>query len=153
MSSSKVEQSKVPATTSNASLAGRFPARVVKVIDPKKIAINRGISEGVQVGQRFVVYALDTDELHDPETGASLGRLELVKGTAVVAHVQDHIATLISDIKHKTGGERRIVRKSPFGGLISNLNSLNMAEEIIIPPWTEVMEFEDASEGDFVKPI
>ena len=70
---------------------------IAYVIDDKRLAINRGERHGVRLGQRFLVYNLSDEEILDPVTKKSLGRLEIFKGTGRVVHVQDTISTIESD--------------------------------------------------------
>lgn len=113
-----------------------FPATVVQVINPCMIAINRGKFHQVKVGQRMLVYRTSEREIKDPQSGESLGYLELVKGTGKVIHVQDKICTIESDKKKPA---RRIVKNMWGGG-----------EEIIEG---EVAPFDEPEIGDLVKPI
>ncbi|MDE2722874.1 MAG: hypothetical protein OXI59_05820, partial [Gemmatimonadota bacterium] len=73
-----------------------FPASVARVLDNYTVVINRGSEHGVEKNQRFQIYGLDDEEIIDPENGASLGRLEIVKGIGTVVHIQSQIATLKS---------------------------------------------------------
>jgi hypothetical protein len=75
----------------------RFPATVVKVLERDRVALNRGTTHGVRIGQRFVIYALDQEVIRDPSTGEELGRLELAKGYGVIAHVQENLSILYND--------------------------------------------------------
>lgn len=68
-------------------------ARVAKRLDARRIVINRGSQHGVTLGQRFVVFE-PGEEVTDPDTGESLGALELVKARGAVIHVQPHLAIL-----------------------------------------------------------
>jgi hypothetical protein len=61
--------------------------RIVKDLDVDRWVLNAGLEAGVEAGDRFVVFELG-EEVTDPETGQSLGALELVKGYLRVAHVQ-----------------------------------------------------------------
>ena len=63
-------------------------ARVARILSDEGVVLNRGSAQGVREGMRFVVFT-ETDEVTDPETGASLGKLELVKARLVAAHVQE----------------------------------------------------------------
>lgn len=117
--------------------------KVAKVIDDYKLVINKGSYDDIQVGQRLLVYTIG-DEIMDPETGSSLGNLEIVKGTGVVTHVQGFISTVESDRKSKSF--KKIIRKpllafQQFGG----------EEEIINP--AETIPFDDPIVGDLVKSI
>lgn len=70
--------------------------KVIKVLDPTRVVINLGEEDGVEAGQRFVIYE-EGDEVIDPDTGQSLGRLEMSRGTARVEHSQPGMSTLVSD--------------------------------------------------------
>lgn len=120
-------------------------AVVVKVIDEFKIAINRGVKDGIREGQRFLVYGL-LDEIADPETGEPLGRLEVVRGKGEVIHVQDRLATLRCIEKRRIP---KITRKihDPF-----RITMSSHVEEIEPETWKD-MPFEDPKIGDAVKPI
>lgn len=62
--------------------------RVARILTDEALVINRGSAHGVREGMRFVIYA-ELDEVTDPETGKSLGKLELVKARVVATHVQE----------------------------------------------------------------
>jgi hypothetical protein len=75
-------------------------ARVVKVIDPYTVVINKGRKDGVHWQNSFLVFELG-EELTDPETGEDLGKLEIVKGQGEVKHLQDTITTVRSSTTRK----------------------------------------------------
>lgn len=116
-----------------------FPANVVKVIDPYKLAINRGSTDGIRIGQRMLVYLLSEEELIDPNTNESLGHLEIFKGTGKVIHVQEKLSTIESDLK-------KLEQKKAHPLLDPLLFRL---EQNTI----EVKSFENPQIGDLVKPI
>ncbi|HCW08231.1 MAG TPA: hypothetical protein DGG95_12795 [Cytophagales bacterium] len=116
--------------------------RIAKVIDDYKIVINKGSNNGIQVGQRLLVYAIG-EEINDPESGESLGQLEIVKGTGVVTHVQEYISTVESDRKSKSF--RKIIRKPLLAFQLAG------EEEIINP--SETIPFDEPKVGDLVKGI
>jgi hypothetical protein len=68
----------------------RIEGRVARILTDEGIVISRGSDHGVREGKRFVVFA-EMDEVEDPETGASLGKLELVKARIVASHVQERM--------------------------------------------------------------
>src|SRR5215217_3110549 len=89
-----------------------YPALVSSVFtNERRIVINRGTEDGVHDDQRFLVYELSTEEIKDPETGESLGRLEIPKGTGTVLHAQERIATIESD---KFKEESRTIKRMPL---------------------------------------
>lgn len=120
--------------------------QIVKNIDDFKIVINRGSNDGVKLGQRFLVYSIDQEEIFDPETKESLGHLEIVKGTGVIVHLQERMATIQSD-KEKKGGRSIIKRNIPAFS-----QWLGQEEEVVINP-ADTQPFENLQIGDYVKPI
>lgn len=122
-----------------------FPAIVVKVVSEFTIVINRGIRDGVKMGQRFQIYSVDDEELTDPETGEKLGPLELIKGTGGVSHVQEKLATIKSDQYEEVG--RRTVKRT--GGILA----FGPHFEETYEPTREPTAFEDPCVGDKARPI
>lgn len=121
-----------------------FPARVVEVVDSYRIVINRGNNDGIKKGQRFLVYSLGK-ELFDPESNESLGLLEIVRGTGSISHIQDRLSTISSDVRGRAS--KKVVRRNDPTSLF-----FGKTEEII-EEGGGIDPFEDASAGDFVKPI
>ncbi len=74
---------------SNADVVGR----VVKILAGGRAVANIGLEAGVKPGDIFAVFELG-EEITDPETGASLGVLEMVKGTLMAEHVQPRLTQL-----------------------------------------------------------
>ncbi len=64
--------------------------KVALILDDRRAALNLGAGSGVAPGDAFVIY-LEGAEVADPDSGESLGRLELVKATVTVAHVQEKL--------------------------------------------------------------
>lgn len=120
-----------------------FPAKVIQKISfSDKLVVNRGSLDGVKIGNRFLVYAVSSEDILDPETGESLGRLEIVRGRGVVTHVQERMATLQPELVKSS---RRVVRRrSPL---------LAFGDEEVIEPNEHRGDFDDPEVGDLVKPI
>lgn len=121
-----------------------FPATVVRVLNEHEVVINRGTSDGIKNGQRFLVYVVDPNPVIDPETGGTLGSLEIIKGTGRVKHAQPNMATIISDKKGPS--ERRVIKRSTIQMMFGS-------EEEIITPADEPLPFEAPAVGDKVKPL
>jgi hypothetical protein len=120
-----------------------FPANVVKVINNYKLAINRGSEQGIRVGQRILVYCLSDEEITDPNTGESLGYLEIVKGTGKVIHIQEKMSTIESDRKKI---ESTKFNKSLYGASLFPSEQQVVESESLLP-------FDEPEVGDIVKPI
>ena len=70
--------------------------KIIQVLNDYEVVINKGEEDKISRGNKFLIYYLG-EEMHDPETGESLGNLEIVCGKAKVKHIQPKITTLISD--------------------------------------------------------
>jgi curli biogenesis system outer membrane secretion channel CsgG len=87
-----------------------FPIRVLVKRDAQ-ITINRGEGAGVEVGQRFNVFA-QGEELVDPDTGEVLGREEVKVGQARIISVQPKLST--AELLEDTGVDRgAVLRAAP----------------------------------------
>lgn len=75
-------------------MATELSGLVADVIDENTVVINRGQAHGVKKGQRWLIYQNTDREIRDPESGESLGFLEVTRGTGKVIHVQDVMATI-----------------------------------------------------------
>lgn len=123
--------------------------KVAKVIDKHTLVINKGANDGIKHGQRFLIYTYG-DDVVDPGTRSVLGKLEIVKGTGRVTHLQEAIATIRSDMTASPSRSvRKIKRQNPWGGLLGSLGTEEIEEtlpEMAVP-------FEKPEIGDSVKPI
>lgn len=122
---------------------GTFPATVAKVIDDYKLVINRGSEHGIREGQRMLVYCISDEDIKDPETGESLGFLELVRGTGKIIFIQEKISILESDKFHKIDSSFR----SFESGLRKVLDEINKSYD------GKRVPFDNPQIGDKVKPI
>ncbi len=76
------------------TVANLSPATVAAVINAQQVVINRGALDGISFGQRFSLYELSDQDIMDPTTKQSLGRLETIKGTGRIVHIQDKLSIL-----------------------------------------------------------
>lgn len=120
-----------------------YPALVAKVSDEYTLVINRGSEHGVTKGDHFLVYYVDPEVLTDPETGESLGNLEIIRGTGTATHVQPRMTTIKSNRVVSRG---RIIRRQ--AGILASLSG-----EVVEEPEKEAMPFDDPNVGDKVKPV
>lgn len=132
---------------------GTFPAKVARVIDPYKLVINRGSIHGIRESQRMLVYCVDDEEIKDPDTGKSLGFLELVRGSGRIIFIQEEISILESDRIFE--GYRKIPI-SPFVGsyLSSQFSKIQDYNESLGEALKGTLKpFDNPQVGDLVKPI
>lgn len=124
--------------------------KVANVRDEYTLILNKGSNDGIKPGQRFLIYSLG-EEIIDPDTQKSLGKLEIVKGTGKVTHIQPTMATIRSDMKTPPSKAiRRIKRKDPFGGLAGIFGTDEAIEETLP---TETVPFDEPAMNDIAKPI
>lgn len=114
--------------------------KVIKIVNRSTtIVINGGKGAGIRNGERFLIYALG-ENISDPDTGESLGQLEIVKGIGVVCSVQEKMATL------KNTTKTVMDERSTISRLMGDKETKERFRDI------EVF-FEDVNIGDFVKKI
>lgn len=77
--------------------------KVAAILDEQRLVINVGMERGVSVGDRFIIFENGQD-IHDPMSQQSLGRLELVKAQVEAVHVQEKM-TLVMPVKKATSTE------------------------------------------------
>ena len=123
--------------------------RVAKILDDYKIVINAGSLDGIDEGTRVIIYQVG-DDITDPVTNESLGKLEIIKGTGTVTHVQDKIATVESNMKRDSG--KTIRRRNPYSSaMMASLASMVQPYETIEELPREPKPFEDPIVGDLIR--
>ena len=116
--------------------------KIVHVSDDNcDVSLNVGSINGVQEGDKFLVYSLSDHEIVDPDTGESLGYLEFVKGTGEVVHVQDKMCTITSVTYRKPVAKKTIRKTTPSMTMWSG----STVEEIV--------QVDNPHVGDLAKPI
>ncbi|WP_346877146.1 hypothetical protein [Clostridium sp. UBA5712] len=118
--------------------------KVVRIISPTEIVINAGSNEGILDYQRFLVYSLDGEEIIDPDTGKSLGNLEIVKGTGIATFVHEKMCTITSDMYSKYSNLD--INLIPKINSYFDDNSPKVGDE-------KHLSFKEVTVGDFVKAI
>jgi hypothetical protein len=126
---------------------GTFPAKVARVIDPYKLVINRGQADGIREGQRMLVYCIDDEEIKDPDTGESLGFLELVRGTGRTFLVEEKFSILESDTLYRKFSEGQAKTVEERFSRITTIDPLISLRDGALKP------FDNPQVGDLVKPI
>lgn len=125
---------------------------VAKIIDDYTIVINKGRNQGVKEGQRFLIYELG-EEIIDPSTNKSLGKLEIVKGTGKITHLQENIATISSDMKTPPLRTIKRIKSSSYFESIFEIRNILEPNEIEEQLPAEKIAFDKLKIGDLAKPI
>jgi hypothetical protein len=69
--------------------------KVIKILDSYRVVINLG-KDKVQKGQKFIIYD-EGEEITDPDTKTSLGKIEILKAKVEIEHVQDKFSIAVSE--------------------------------------------------------
>jgi hypothetical protein len=81
---------------------------VLKVLSQYKVLISLGRKDGIFRGMKFFIYE-EGEMILDPKTGKPIEKLELVKGTVEVTHMQENMS-----IAESSSVERRIFVPLPY---------------------------------------
>lgn len=124
-----------------------FPATIAEIINDYTLVMNRGSRHGVKNGQKFLIYGTSDEEIIDPETGKTLGFLEIVRGTGTISHVQENISTISAEIRLKPVRTIRR-RKAGIWGFMEP-----EVIETVDPGSGELIAFTSAQKGDKARPV
>jgi len=88
-------------------------AKVIKIVDKYKVAINKGFLNGIAKNDIFIIFEKG-EELFDPDTKENLGHLEIPKLKMKVFNIQEKMSLLesietIVDIDRKI---KKIIKKN-----------------------------------------
>ena len=75
--------------------------KIARVLNSREVAINRGADDGVVVGMIFKILSTKGSEIQDPDTGESLGSVDLVKTSVKVTVVQERVAVASTYRSHR----------------------------------------------------
>ena len=74
--------------------------KIARILNEYQLVLNVGSKEEVTNGMIFIIYE-EGEEIKDPDSGDSLGNLEMVKGEVEVSHVQRTICLAQSKEKQE----------------------------------------------------
>lgn len=80
----------------NNNITKNLKPKVAKIIDEFKVALTKGLNDGIKEGMEFRVYE-QSEEIVDPDTGEILESLIVEKGTGLIVQVQKKISVLKSN--------------------------------------------------------
>lgn len=87
--------------------------KVVRILDDKKVIVDLGSDDKVKEGMKFVIYE-QSEEIFDPDTGDSLGIIDIIKHRLKVVNVMEKMSIMESDE----------YTKEPIYNLASMMNSM-----------------------------
>ncbi len=81
--------------------------KVASILSPYQLVLSIGVQDGVSADMTFVIFE-EGDEILDPDSGESIGRLEMVKGEVRVTHVQATL-TLVESLRKPQEAEYTVL--------------------------------------------
>ncbi|EJD7030465.1 hypothetical protein [Enterobacter hormaechei] len=139
-------------------MENNFFAKIIYVNDDfTQFVINKGYNDDIRYKERFLIVALGEDII-DPDTNENFGRLEIVKGEAVVHHIQEKMTTLISNQFTEEPAKEETIYKSEaisrartvFG--IPNFDRMP-SKKVKIDAEKRIKPLLNVRKGDYVKII
>lgn len=116
-----------------------------------KAIINKGLNDSIKNGDKFLVVGIGR-ELFDPDTKESLGKLETVKGKAIVSHAQEKMAT-IESINYKKEFPIKTVEET-MGGVSLILSHMGRTKKTTYEEREKILlPFEKIKIGDIAKKL
>lgn len=123
---------------------------VVHVIDQENVVLNGGKNYDIKLGEHFIIYGIG-EEIFDPETKQSLGKLELVRGKGSVIHVQDKMCIVKNDEYEDEPATTEIRMFPNMLGMLTYGNRMTEEKKIIKSGKKKLIGFRNVEEGDQAK--
>ncbi len=101
--------------------------KVARILDEYSVIINVGRNNGVTGDMVFAVFTQSEDEIKDPDSGESLGKLENVKDYVTATHIQDKFTVCIAQ-------ETKNMHKEGEASGTQTLSGAMMAESMSARP-------------------
>ena len=125
--------------------------KIVKIISDHEFIISAGLKQSVSEGDRFIIFDRYGEKILDPDSGESLGYLDVNKGTIIVRNVFENMS-LASTEPHLVGGiNNQFAGVNAFIG-IKQPTPLKV-DYSQITPLNESLEPSLIKLGDSVKPL
>src|ERR1700730_3824695 len=85
-------------------MSERIRARVAEVLTERELVLNKGSEDGVSIGMRFAILNRKGADIVDPDTGKSMGPVELEKTIVKVVRLQERLAIARTFRTYRQGG-------------------------------------------------
>lgn len=127
--------------------------KIVKIISDHEFIISAGLKQNVSKGDKFIIFDRHGEKIIDPDSGESLGYLDVNKGLIIVRNVFENMS-LASTEPHFVGG----ISDQISGVNINNLIGVKQPTRLKvdygqITPLNDSLEPSVIKLGDFVKPL
>lgn len=127
--------------------------KIVKIISDHEFIISAGLKQNVSKGDKFTIFDRHGEKIIDPDSGESLGYLDVNKGLIIVRTVFENMS-LASTEPQFVGG----ISDQISGVNINNLIGVKQPTRLKvdygqITPLNDSLEPSVIKLGDFVKPL
>ncbi|PAM93481.1 hypothetical protein B4N84_18235 [Flavobacterium sp. IR1] len=112
-------------------MAEKIDIRVATILESDKIVINKGENDGIDKLMEFLIYD-EGEEIFDPITKKSLGKLENPKGTFKAIHIQENMSILLSKTKRPNKTLANLIIFSDVDAEIDLLKSIEIGDKVKI---------------------
>lgn len=112
----------------------RVEGRVAQVLDERRLVINRGRVDGVQVGMRFEVKAGAPVEIRDPETDEVLDVIDRVKVRVEATEVRERITICTTYEYRDIGAALGLDLNTTFGPRRKRPVTFETEPSVALPP-------------------
>ncbi|MGY3717011.1 hypothetical protein ACWE42_15975 [Sutcliffiella cohnii] len=77
--------------------------KIAKILDEYTVIINAGTEHGVELKDRFQILDNEGSAVEDPDTGETIGHLDLIKATVTVKEVYENMCVCSSPTFYRAG--------------------------------------------------
>jgi hypothetical protein len=81
--------------------------KIIKIINSYTVLVNVGYFQGVKKDMKFIIYS-EGEEIIDPDTKESLGKIENVKARVAPLHIQENFS-IMETYEKEFGGLRNLI--------------------------------------------
>lgn len=74
-------------------MADRIEGKVARILTDRRLVINRGRADGVQVGMKFAILSTVGVDVRDPDSGEVLGSMDVARTVVKVVAVDERLST------------------------------------------------------------
>lgn len=139
-------------------MSEQYDAKIIRINDDfTQFVINKGSNDNIRNEMVFLIFSLG-EHIIDPDTGMNLGQLEIVKGEAIVYHIQEKMTTLVSrELIEEPVKEETIYTRDIFTRrwLIANSHSDGRipSKKVKISPEKKIKPLHSVNKGDYVRRV
>src|SRR5690606_322313 len=105
--------------------------RVAQIVEDDILVINKGVNDFIDNSMRFLVFE-EANEIFDPVTKESLGKLEKPKGFFKVQHIQEKMTVLVSELRREKNVFSHLIFQSDLSVEKDLLKTIKVGDKVKI---------------------